>query len=71
VVNAPPSPRRARHVRPDRDDPVAFSAPTPLDQALRFADNLLRRPNARIVRSGERHWPIFQGPAHARRRRAP
>jgi toxin-antitoxin system PIN domain toxin len=41
-------------------NPRAFALPTPLDQAFRLTDNLLRRPNARVVRPGERHWPIFQ-----------
>lgn len=41
-------------------NPRAFAVPTPLDDAFRFADSLLRRPNARIVRAGERHWPIFE-----------
>jgi toxin-antitoxin system PIN domain toxin len=38
----------------------AFSVPTPLDDAFRFADRLLRRPNARVVRAGDRHWQIFE-----------
>ena len=40
--------------------PRAFTVPTPLDDALRFAESLLRRQNARIVRPGDRHWPIFE-----------
>ncbi len=40
-------------------DSRAFDVPTPLDAALRFADSLRRRSNARIVRAGDRHWPIF------------
>jgi toxin-antitoxin system PIN domain toxin len=40
--------------------PRAFTVPTPLDDAFRFADSLLHRPNARIVRAGDRHWQIFE-----------
>jgi uncharacterized protein len=40
-------------------NPRAFAKPTPLDDAFRFADSLLRRPNARVVRPGDRHWQIF------------
>ena len=41
-------------------NPRAFAVPTPLDGAFRFVDRLLQRSNARIVRPGERHWPIFE-----------
>jgi toxin-antitoxin system PIN domain toxin len=41
-------------------NPRAFAVPTPLDEAFRFADSLLVRPNARIVRPGDRHWAIFE-----------
>ena len=41
-------------------NPRAFAVPTPLDDAFRFADRLLVRPNARIVRPGDRHWRIFE-----------
>ena len=41
-------------------NPRAFAVPTPLDDAFRFTGGLLRRSNARIVRPGERHWPIFE-----------
>ncbi len=41
-------------------NPRAFGVPTPLDDAFRFADSLLRRPNARIIRAGDRHWEIFE-----------
>jgi uncharacterized protein len=34
--------------------------PTQLDLALRFTDGLRWRSNARIVRPGDRHWPIFE-----------
>ena len=38
----------------------AFAVPTPLDTAFGFTQSLLSRANARIVRPGERHWPIFE-----------
>jgi len=41
-------------------NPRAFAVPTPLDDAFRFAERLLVRPNARIVRPGDRHWRIFE-----------
>lgn len=41
-------------------NPRVFAAPTPLDDAFRFTDSLLRRPNARVVRAGDRHWQIFE-----------
>ncbi len=36
-----------------------FSAPTPLDDALRFVEILRQRPNFVAVRPGQRHWSIF------------
>jgi uncharacterized protein len=41
-------------------NPRAFAVPTPLDDAFRFADSILRRSNVRIVRAGDRHWQIFE-----------
>ena len=41
-------------------NPRALTVPTPLDHAFRFVDTLLVRPNARVLRPGDRHWPIFQ-----------
>jgi len=41
-------------------NPRAFSVPTPLDDAFRFTDRLLRRSNARVVRPSDRHWSIFE-----------
>jgi toxin-antitoxin system PIN domain toxin len=41
-------------------DPRAFAVPTPLEDAFRFTDGLRSRSNARTVRPGERHWPIFE-----------
>jgi hypothetical protein len=32
---------------------------TGLESALDFLDELLATPNVRLVRPGERHWPIF------------
>jgi toxin-antitoxin system PIN domain toxin len=41
-------------------NPRAFADPTPLDDAFQFADALLRRRNARILRPGDRYWQIFE-----------
>jgi uncharacterized protein len=38
----------------------AFAIPTSLETALRVAGGLRSRSNARLVRPGERHWPIFE-----------
>jgi uncharacterized protein len=40
--------------------PRAFVVPTPLVVALGFANSLLVRSNARVVRAGDRHWRIFE-----------
>jgi toxin-antitoxin system PIN domain toxin len=40
-------------------NPRAFAVPTPLEDALRFTSALRQRSNARVVRPGARHWPIF------------
>ncbi|SDU74058.1 toxin-antitoxin system PIN domain toxin [Jiangella alkaliphila] len=37
-----------------------FRTPTPLDDALRFADAVRHRPQAIVVAPGPRHWPIFE-----------
>jgi toxin-antitoxin system PIN domain toxin len=52
-------------------NPRAFAVPTPLDDAFRFADRLLHRPNARIVRAGDRHWPIFEALCRRTQARGP
>lgn len=36
-----------------------FREPTPLESALAFAEALRSSPAARILRPGDRHWPIF------------
>jgi toxin-antitoxin system PIN domain toxin len=41
-------------------NPRAFAVPTPLAHAFRFTSGLRNRSNARLVRPGERHWPIFE-----------
>jgi toxin-antitoxin system PIN domain toxin len=41
-------------------DPRAFAVPTPLDVAFRFVERLRSRSNARIVRAGDRHRPLFE-----------
>jgi hypothetical protein len=38
-----------------------FPVPTPLDRALEFVTALRERPNAVIVRPGNRHWQLFTG----------
>lgn len=40
--------------------PRAFAVPTPADVAFQLVDRLRSRPNARIVRAGDRHWQIFE-----------
>ena len=42
-------------------NPRVFRDPTPVEMALRFCGNLLERPQACILRPGERNWAIFQG----------
>lgn len=39
--------------------PRIFDPPSPTDAALRFAAQLLERPNCARITPGERHWPIF------------
>lgn len=39
--------------------PRVFAPPTPLEQALEFAEALRSQPNCVVVAPGERHWPIF------------
>ncbi len=41
-------------------NPRAFAVATPLEDAFGFTDRLLLRPNARVLRPGDRHWAIFQ-----------
>lgn len=40
--------------------PRVFKTPTPLDAALEFANRLRVQSNCVIVRSGDRHWEIFE-----------
>jgi toxin-antitoxin system PIN domain toxin len=40
--------------------PKVFIRPSPLADALAFAEQLRSRPNAVPVAPGQRHWPIFQ-----------
>lgn len=37
-----------------------YAAPSTLDEALGFCDDLLGQPHCEIVGPGERHWTIFQ-----------
>ena len=39
--------------------PQAYIRPTPIDDALAFADFLRSRPNSVPVNPGSRHWAIF------------
>lgn len=41
-------------------NPRVFRHPTPLEKALRFCAALRDRPQAAILRPGERNWEIFQ-----------
>ncbi len=36
-----------------------FNPPTPMETALRFAEELRDRPNCVLLAPGPRHWPIF------------
>jgi toxin-antitoxin system PIN domain toxin len=38
-----------------------FNKPSPLSEALAFADQLLTSPNSVRVQPGPRHWDIFNG----------
>lgn len=40
--------------------PRVFALPSPLADALTFAEQLRSRPNAVLVAPGSRHWSIFQ-----------
>ena len=39
--------------------PKVFATPSPLSQALNFAEKLRAQPNCVAVAPGPRHWPIF------------
>jgi len=39
--------------------PRIFAPPTPLEQALEFAEALRSQPNCIVLAPGERHWSIF------------
>jgi len=39
--------------------PRIFTPPTPLDDALRFAETVRRAPTSVAVAAGRRHWEIF------------
>jgi toxin-antitoxin system PIN domain toxin len=41
--------------------PRVFSRPTPIEVALRFAEELRALPQAVIIAPGPRHWEIFAG----------
>jgi toxin-antitoxin system PIN domain toxin len=37
-----------------------FAAPSTLEEAFAFCDNLLGQPHCEIVEPGDRHWAIFR-----------
>jgi toxin-antitoxin system PIN domain toxin len=39
--------------------PRIFRPPSPIDDALGFAEDLLSQPNCVMTRPGPRHWPLF------------
>jgi len=39
--------------------PRIFAPPTPLEQALEFAEALRSQPNCIVLSPGDRHWSIF------------
>lgn len=39
--------------------PRIFTPPTPLEQALEFAEALRSQPNCVVLAPGDRHWSIF------------
>jgi hypothetical protein len=40
-------------------NPKVFVRPSSLDEVFAFLDELLRRPGARLLSPGPRHWDIF------------
>ena len=40
-------------------NPKIFDPPTPMDVALAFCGQLIRRPRAVLVQAGHRHWEIL------------
>jgi toxin-antitoxin system PIN domain toxin len=41
-------------------NPRVFADPTPIDVALKFCADLRARPQACVLRPGERNWTIFE-----------
>ncbi|HEX5079047.1 MAG TPA: type II toxin-antitoxin system VapC family toxin [Geminicoccaceae bacterium] len=39
--------------------PRVFRPPSPIDDALGFAEDLLNQPNCVVIRPGPRHWGLF------------
>jgi toxin-antitoxin system PIN domain toxin len=39
--------------------PRIFRPPSPIDDALGFAEDLLAQPNCAMIRPGHRHWTLF------------
>lgn len=45
-------------------NPKVFKAPTPMAQALAFADQVRHQPHAVVISPGSRHWSIFAQLCH-------
>ena len=41
-------------------NPRIFRAPSPIDEAFGFCEDLMTQPHCQVVEPGERHWDIFQ-----------
>jgi len=41
--------------------PRIFVPPTPLEEALAFANLLVDQPHCQVIQPGPRHWGIFRG----------
>jgi hypothetical protein len=41
-------------------NPRTFVAPSPVEEAFGFCDDLLAQPHCEVVEPGERHWGIFR-----------
>jgi hypothetical protein len=41
-------------------NPKVFKEPTPVDDALKFCHQLRNRPQACVLRPGDRNWSIFE-----------
>ncbi len=48
-------------------NPRVFAVPTPIDEALAFAESVRRHPNCALLAPGPRHWEIFANLCRAAR----